>query len=294
LPVIVVGNITVGGTGKTPLVVALVQLLVDQGFTPGVVSRGYKGKLSQQGALIPPGASAAAYSDEGVMLKHKLHCPVAIAAERNRGIALLQQAGCDLVVADDGLQHYAMARDIEIALIDATRGVGNGLLLPAGPLREPVSRLAEVDFVVSHGGASGLVPEEYTMRTMPLHFRRLSDGGVVSLDEFVQRHPWVHALCGIGNPSRFLSTLTELGISVEPHIYPDHHGYTGDELDVALGQVIVCTDKDAMKLMELDVDLSVVWALEITLELDSAFVAALTKRMTQCGILAAKMQNPDT
>jgi len=293
LPVIVVGNITVGGTGKTPLVVALVQLLVEQGFTPGVVSRGYKGKLSRQGALIPPGASAAAYSDEGVMLKHKLHCPVAIAAERNRGIALLQQAGCDVVVADDGLQHYAMARDIEIALIDAARGVGNGLLLPAGPLREPVSRFAEVDFVVSHGGPSGLVPEEYTMRTMPLHFRRLSDGEVVSLDEFVQRHPWVHALCGIGNPSRFLGTLTELGVSVEPHIYPDHHGYTGDELDIALGQVIVCTDKDAMKLMELDVDLSFVWALEITLELDSEFVAALKQRMSQCGITAAKTQQSD-
>ena len=110
----------------------------------------------------------------------------------------------------------------------------------------------------------------------------------------MQRHPWVHALCGIGNPSRFLATLTELGVSVEPHIYPDHHGYTGDELDIALGQVIVCTDKDAMKLMELDVDLSFVWALEIALELDSEFVAALKQRMSQCGITAAKTQHSDT
>jgi subfamily B ATP-binding cassette protein MsbA len=176
LPVLVVGNITVGGTGKTPLVLALVELLSAQGYSPGVVSRGYKGKLSRQGALIPAGASASVYSDEGVMLKQKLQCPVAIAAERNSGIALLKQAGCDLVVADDGLQHYAMARDVEIAVVDAARGVGNGLLLPAGPLREPVERLSTVDLVISHGGASGLVPHEYTMQTVPLAFKRLSDG----------------------------------------------------------------------------------------------------------------------
>ena len=240
LPVLVVGNITVGGTGKTPLVLALVDLLTAQGFSPGVVSRGYKGKLSRQGALIPAGASATVYSDEGVMLKQKLQCPVAIAAERNKGIALLEQAGCDVVVADDGLQHYAMARDIEIAVVDAARGVGNGLLLPAGPLREPVERLSSVDLVISHGGASGLVPLEFTMRTVPLSFKRLSDGAKTPINEFAERYPWVHALCGIGNPSRFLRSLTDLGISVEPHLYPDHHGYSGEELDFAAGNPIVC------------------------------------------------------
>ena len=284
LPVLVVGNITVGGTGKTPLVLALVELMTAQGFSPGVVSRGYKGKLSRQGALIPAGGSAAAYSDEGVMLKQKLHCPIAIAAERNKGIALLEQAGCDVVIADDGLQHYAMARDIEIAVVDAARGVGNGLLLPAGPLREPVERLATVDFVISHGGPSGLAAGEYTMQTLPMRFKRLSDGEVTSVDEFAQRYPRVHALCGIGNPSRFLRTLTDLGISVEPHLYPDHHGYTGDEIDFVSGNPIVCTEKDAIKLSALDVNLSFVWALEISLDLDISFTSALRKMMEERGI----------
>jgi subfamily B ATP-binding cassette protein MsbA len=284
LPVLVVGNITVGGTGKTPLVLALVDLLTAQGFSPGVVSRGYKGKLSRQGALIPAGASATVYSDEGVMLKQKLQCPVAIAAERNKGIALLEQAGCDVVVADDGLQHYAMARDIEIAVVDAARGVGNGLLLPAGPLREPVERLSSVDLVISHGGASGLVPLEFTMRTVPLSFKRLSDGAKTPINEFAERYPWVHALCGIGNPSRFLRSLTDLGISVEPHLYPDHHGYSGEELDFAAGNPIVCTEKDGMKLAALDVDLSFVWALEISLDLDPDFTANLLQLMADRGI----------
>lgn len=287
LPVVVIGNITVGGTGKTPLVLALVEFLIAQGFSPGVVSRGYKGKLSRQGALIPPGASATVYSDEGVMLKQKLQCPVAIAAERNKGIRLLEQSGCNLVVADDGLQHYAMARDVEIAVVDAARGVGNGLLLPAGPLREPVDRLSTVDFVISHGGVSGLVPTEFTMQTVPMAFKRLSDGALTPVNEFAERYPWVHALCGIGNPSRFLWSLTNLGISVEPHLYPDHHGYTGDELNFASGNPVVCTEKDAMKLTALDIDLSLVWALEISVDLDSDFTAGLLQLMEARGIRVA-------
>ena len=240
------------------------------------MSRGYKGKLSRQGALIPAGASPGLYSDEGVMLKQMLHCPVAIAAERNRGVELLRQSGCDVVVSDDGLQHYAMARDVEIALVDATRGLGNGLLLPAGPLREPVERLHEVDFVVSHGGASGLHAAEYTVTTEPVCFRRLSDGAQASVDVFREQHPWVRGLCGIGNPNRFLHTLAQIGVSVEPHIYPDHHGYSGDELDFTDGSPIVCTDKDAIKLSELDIDLSHVWALEIAINLPDDFAEALT------------------
>ena len=274
LPVVVIGNITVGGTGKTPMVVALVNFLTAKGFAPGVVSRGYKGKLSRQGALIPAGASPGLYSDEGVMLKHKLNCPIAIAADRNLGVELLRQSGCDLVIADDGLQHYAMARDIEIALVDATRGLGNGLLLPAGPLRESAERLREVDFVISHGGLSGLHAREFTVTTEPVRFRRLSDGMQSSVDVFQEQNPWVRALCGIGNPNRFLQTLAQIGVSVEPHIYPDHHAYSGDELDFTDGSPIVCTDKDAIKLSELDIDLSHIWALEIAIDLPDDFAQA--------------------
>jgi tetraacyldisaccharide 4'-kinase len=284
LPVVVVGNITVGGTGKTPVVVALVNLLRAQGFNPGVVSRGYKGKLSRQGALIPPGAAAGLYSDEGVMLKQKLQCPVAIAAERKRGLQLLQQAGCDLAISDDGLQHYAMARDLEIAVVDAERRVGNGYLLPAGPLREPQSRLDAVDLVISNGGSSGLVANEYVVTTQALHLRRLSDGQISALEMFAEHNPVVRALCGIGNPDRFLRTLTNIGITVEPHVYPDHHGFVGDEVDFANGSTIVCTEKDATKLSELDIDLSHVWALEIAIDLGEDFLAHLMSLLSSNNI----------
>ena len=287
VPVIVVGNLTVGGTGKTPIVLALVNLLREHGFNPGVVSRGYKGKLSRKGAVIPLGASAVLYSDEGVMLKQKLQCPVAIAAERTRGLALLKQAGCDLVVADDGLQHYAMARDLEIAVVDAARGVGNGLLLPAGPLREPVSRLQDVDLVISHGGASQLTERETVVDTQPLYFRRLSDDQMSGVNTFVEYNPLVRALCGIGNPDRFLRTLTDMGMSVEPHVYPDHHGFTGDETDFTNGATIVCTAKDAIKLAELDIDLSQVWALEITIELGEEFASNLLQLLNEKAIRPA-------
>jgi tetraacyldisaccharide 4'-kinase len=153
--------------------------------------------------------------------------------------------------------------------------LGNGLLLPAGPLREPVERLRDVDFVVSHGGASGLHAGEYTVTTEPVRFRRLSDGVQASVDAFQEQYPWVRALCGIGNPDRFLQTLAQIGVSVEPHIYPDHHGYSGDELDFTDGSPIVCTDKDAIKLSELDIDLSHVWTLEIAINLPEEFAHAL-------------------
>ena len=284
LPVLVVGNITVGGTGKTPVVAAMVTFLRNQGFNPGVVSRGYKGGLSRQGALIPMGGSAALYSDEGVMLRQKLQCPVAIAAERLRGIDLLQQAGCDIVVADDGLQHYAMERDVEIAVVDAARGIGNGLLLPAGPLREPLARLQEVDFVISNGGAAGLVAKEYVSANLPVEFRRLSDDQCIPVATFFEQYPWVRALCGIGNPDRFLRSLTDLGVSVEPHIYPDHHGYTGDELNFADGSPIVCTEKDAVKLSALDIDLTHVWALDIATQFDDDFQQDLQQRLESLNI----------
>ena len=206
LPVIVIGNITVGGTGKTPMVVALVNFFTAKGFAPGVVSRGYKGKLSRQGGAHTAGASPGLYSDEG-MLKHKLNCPIAIAADRNLGVELLRQSGCDVVVSDDGLQHYAMARDIEIALVDATRGLGNGLLLPAGPLREPVERLREVDFVVSHGGACGLHAAEYTVTTEPVRFRRLSDGAQSSVDVFQEQHRGFGPCAVLATPTGFYKRL---------------------------------------------------------------------------------------
>ena len=159
LPVIVVGNITAGGTGKTPLVIWLVEELRRRGFSPGIVSRGYKGSLSHKGGLVPLHADPLHYGDEGVLLKNRLNCPVAIAADRMKALDFLQSENCDVVISDDGLQHHAMGRDVEIVVIDGVRGVGNGRLLPAGPLREPVSRLDHVDLVISNAQASGLVEQ---------------------------------------------------------------------------------------------------------------------------------------
>ena len=157
IPIIVIGNITVGGTGKTPMVIWLVEQLQKRGFRPGIAMRGYKGSASREGALVNTVGDAKVYGDEALLISQRLHQPVAVAADRPKAVELLEQAGCDVVVSDDGLQHYAMARDAEIIVIDGERGLGNGRLLPAGPLRESPSRLAEVDWVVSNGVPSGLI-----------------------------------------------------------------------------------------------------------------------------------------
>ena len=152
------------------------------------------------------------------------------------GVDCCVRSGCDIVVADDGLQHYAMERDIEIAVVDASRGVGNGLLLPAGPLREPVDRLNEVDFVICNGGTAGLVAKEYVSTNRPVEFRRLSDDQIIPVTAFYEQYPWVPRPLRYRQSGAVLAQLTELGITVEPHIYPDHHGFTGDELSFADGR----------------------------------------------------------
>ena len=151
-------------TMPSPLVSWLVEVLREEGFAPGVVLRGYGGRLSKSGTLVPSGADPERYSDEAVQLRDRLGCPVAISANRLKGLRLLETQVCDIAISDDGLQHYAMARDLEIAVVDGARGLGNGLLLPAGPLREPVERLEQVDWVVANGEPSRLVPDESIMR----------------------------------------------------------------------------------------------------------------------------------
>ncbi len=284
LPVIVVGNITAGGTGKTPLVIWLVEELRRRGFSPGIVSRGYKGSLSRKGGLVPLHADPLHYGDEGVLLKNRLNCPVAIAADRMKALDFLQSENCDVVISDDGLQHHAMGRDVEIVVIDGVRGVGNGRLLPAGPLREPVSRLDHVDLVISNAQASGLVSSEIVMRPKARYFRSLADGQQVSAAEFLQQHSAVRAVCGIGNPSRFFSTLSELGFLVEPEAYSDHHLFTGEEVRFSDVLTVVCTEKDATKLVQLDVDLSNVWSLDIDVVFDDDIASVLANRLAECGI----------
>jgi len=268
LPVIVVGNITAGGTGKTPLVGWLVDVLREQGFSPGVVLRGYRGRLSKQGTLVPSGADPERYSDEGVQLRERLGCPVAISANRIKGLRLLETQSCDIAISDDGLQHHAMARDLEIAVIDGARGLGNGLMIPAGPLREPARRLRHVDWVVSNGEPSNVVDNELVMRMQADGFFNVSSSERLECEEFAARFSQVHAVCGIGNPNRFYQTMQELGISTVKHTYADHYNFSGTEVRFGDAMQVVCTEKDAAKLKHIeDADFSHVWFLRVSVQM---------------------------
>ena len=241
VPVIVVGNISVGGTGKTPLTIALAEALRSRGFHPGVVSRGYGG--TEQGPLLlDDRPDPARFGDEPCLI-HAAGTPVAVGRDRPAAARLLIDAGCDVILADDGLQHYRLRRDVEICVIDGARRFGNRRLLPAGPLRESLARTAEVDFRICNGGSAeaGEVP----MRLEGGTARALRNGATQPLDTF--RGQRVHALAGIGNPERFFDELRARGIEVVPHPFPDHHAYAPGELEFGDGVAVLMTEKDAVK-----------------------------------------------
>lgn len=243
VPVIVVGNVVVGGAGKTPLVIALVAALRERGWTPGVVSRGYGGSASEP-RLLEMHPDPDVSGDEPALIRVRTGVPVAVGADRPAAARLLLDDGVDVIVADDGLQHYRLARDVEICVIDGARRLGNGRLIPAGPLRESASRLREVDFIVCNGGDPR--PGETPMR--------LAAEVAVSLMDASMRQPLaalsqtrVHAVAGIGHPQRFFDTLREYGIDVIEHSFPDHHRYVQEDLDFGGGPPVLMTEKDAVK-----------------------------------------------
>lgn len=243
VPVLVVGNLSVGGTGKTPLVIALVEALRARGFHPGVVSRGYGGSATTP-QLLEPGCEARQVGDEPCLIRRHCGVPVAIGRERAVAAQLLVEAGADLVIADDGLQHYALARDIEICVIDGTRRFGNGRLLPAGPLREPLQRLASVDYRVCNGGLAR--PDEVSLRLVEDRaYRLLAPAERVALADFGVRN--VHAIAGIGDPERFFRSLRAQRFEVTAHAFPDHHPYRLADLDFGDELPLLMTEKDAIK-----------------------------------------------
>lgn len=245
VPVIVVGNISVGGTGKTPLVVALVEWLKQAGYHPGVISRGYRGQATAWPQAVDPQSDPLWVGDEAVLLAGRCQCPMVVGPERSASIQqLLAQHQCDVIVSDDGLQHYRMARAIEIAVVDGQRRFGNGLCLPSGPLREPISRLKSVDFVVVNGGQAE--PSEYAMRLQSLLFHRV-DAPTQVRDVAAFAGQRVHAIAGIGNPQRFFQHLSALGLDVVPHAFPDHHDFTSDDLQFEPCLPVIMTEKDAVK-----------------------------------------------
>jgi tetraacyldisaccharide 4'-kinase len=242
-PVIVVGNLSVGGTGKTPLVCWLAQSLRSRGFRPGIVTRGYGGS-ERPPQLIDADADALVFGDEPVMMARRTALPVAVGRDRPAAARLLLEAGCDVVVSDDGMQHYALGRDCEIIVIDGDRRFGNGWVLPAGPLREPKSRLKSADAVVVNGGR-GLLAGALVMKLDGNEAVAVAGGAVRPLREFVGTA--VHAIAGIGNPERFFNMLRAHGIQVTGHALNDHARFERGMIDFADEKPVLMTEKDAVK-----------------------------------------------
>ncbi|MFP5307284.1 MAG: tetraacyldisaccharide 4'-kinase [Gammaproteobacteria bacterium] len=248
VPVIVVGNISVGGTGKTPFVIWLVEQLRSWGFRPGVVSRGYGGRAPAYPYTVRADSDPAHSGDEPLLIARRCGCPLVVAPDRVAAARmLLAQSPVDVVVADDGLQHYRLARDLEICIVDGARGLGNGALLPAGPLREPAQRLRQVDLVVVNG--DGWDDPALRVLRMQLHSElavALVGGQARPLASFAGTG-LVHAVAGIGHPPRFFDALRAAGIEVREHPFADHHRYVAADLDFGDDAPVLMTEKDAVK-----------------------------------------------
>ena len=281
--VVVVGNLTVGGAGKTPTVIAAVRCLQAAGRSPGVISRGYGRQADAPSVLeVQPDSPAARVGDEPLLLRLRLKVPVFVGADRVAVASALLRShpGVDVLVSDDGLQHYAMPRALEIVMLDGERLLGNGLCLPAGPLREPAVRLEEVDYVVVNGDstdtvlASGRYGRKPAMHLRPAAWVNLRSGARVDLHSLpLAGAGRLHAFAGIGNPQRFFATVRSLGYSPLCHPFPDHYRFGAQDLRFASGNTVVMTQKDAVKCESFaGADY---WYLAVEAELDSDFSAHL-------------------
>jgi len=271
VPVIIVGNITVGGTGKTPLVIYLVEKLKAEGFKPGVISRGYGGQAETWPQIVTADSKPSLIGDEPLLIAQQANCPVAVGPIRaDSAKLLLDNNDCDVIISDDGLQHYALHRDIEICVVDGVRRFGNNFYLPSGPLREPQERLKEVDFVVCNGGE----PEEGEM------LMRLEGDFAInvqtkerkSLAEF-KGQVGCHAFAGIGNPQRFFDLLAQAGIECATHSFPDHYAYVAKDIQFKGAQAILMTEKDAVKCVGIATDQH--WYVPVQAKLESGFTNKL-------------------
>lgn len=280
VPVIVVGNVTAGGTGKTPFVLWLVAQLRLDGWHPGIVTRGYGGR-GPEPALVPGDGDPRECGDEPVLLARRAGCPVWRGRDRvAAGRALLAaHPGCDVIVSDDGLQHYRLTRDVEIALVDGSRGFGNGLPLPAGPMREPAGRLAACDLVVvklPRRAALSLPGDACGMQLGPVALRSLVAGAPdLPPDAFAGQR--VHAVAGIGDPAQFFETLRRLRMEPVPHPFPDHHDYQPADLAFDDDLPIVTTEKDAVKSGPFEAART--WVLVVDAQLDASVAGRILARL---------------
>jgi tetraacyldisaccharide 4'-kinase len=280
VPVIVVGNIRVGGTGKTPLVLWLVEQLRRLGYRPGIISRGYRG-LGQCRAVHPDSDPRVA-GDEPVLLAARSRCPVWVGARRATAAAALITAHpeCNVIVSDDGLQHYALVRDCEIAVVDALTGSGNGWPLPAGPLREPMSRLARCDAVVVNGASATGKPGWFVMTLEGTVLYNLRNPAIqLPAAQFKGRR--LHAVAGIGHPARFFRSLESLGLSFTEHAFPDHHPFSASDFDFGDADAIVMTEKDAIKCRPFaQADW---WVLPVDAQVDPALIDVVLEKISARG-----------
>ncbi|HET6655151.1 MAG TPA: tetraacyldisaccharide 4'-kinase [Gammaproteobacteria bacterium] len=275
VPVVVIGNITVGGSGKTPLTIWLAKALRERGLRVGLVTRGYGGAAKYWPRDVTDASDAADVGDEAVLLARATGCPVVAGPER--AAAAERLAGdVDVIIADDGLQHYALRRDFEIAVVDGERGLGNGWLLPAGPLREPVARLDAVDCIIVKGSGERMaLPGALSMALALGEARSLSGDERRALASF--RGGPVHAVAGIGHPEQFFSMLRADGLDVIPHPFPDHAALTLADLDFDDAPILM-TEKDAVKLpVSNDVRL---WVVPAEAQLPEAEAADLLARIS--------------
>jgi tetraacyldisaccharide 4'-kinase len=273
VPVVVVGNLTIGGSGKTPLTIALVEALRARGFRPGVVSRGYGGS-ERATSLLDDDPDPRRYGDEPCLIRRRTGAPVAVGRDRARAAALLTRHGANVVIADDGLQNPSLARDIEICVIDGQRRFGNERLLPAGPLREPLDRLTRVDFRICNGARAE--PGEIAMRlTGEMAVAVAGASRARPLASFARQR--VHAVAAIGNPGRFFAGLQARGVDVVTHSFADHHAFAASDLAFGDDLPVLMTEKDAIKCIAFAGE--DVWCVPVSAELPAAFVDALVARV---------------
>ncbi len=283
VPVVVVGNLTVGGSGKTPVVLALAEHLTQAGMRPGIVLRGYGGRRRTPVRRVRPDDDPGEVGDEALLLARRSGAPVVVAAARRAGAEALIAAGCSVVLSDDGLQHYGLPRTLELAVIDGARGLGNGHCLPAGPLREPPARLAEVDVVIVNG--EGELPPMapapvYSLRLVAAAAVNLRSGERRPLAAFADRQ--VHAVAGIGHPERFFAMLRSHGLRPLVHALPDHYAYEPVSLDFAPPLPVLMTEKDAVKCAEFaSADC---WYVPVVAQLPPALFAQLDARLRGAGV----------
>jgi tetraacyldisaccharide 4'-kinase len=271
VPVVVIGNIVTGGSGKTPMLISLCETIKSWGYNPGVVSRGYGGSFTGV-HQVTVSDSATLVGDEPSMIHQRTLVPVVVGADRVAAVDyLVNNNRCDIVLSDDGLQHYRMQRNLEIAVIDASRKFGNGFCLPAGPLREPVGRLTDVDMLI-YSNADNAKPENcsYTLQIVSLN--KLNSDESKPLTAFSIRP--VHAMAGIGHPQRFFKQLNQNGIETINHEFPDHHDYQQQDFSGWLKECIIMTEKDAVKCRELN--LPDAWVVIVT----AVFNETLEKRLS--------------